>query len=156
MPFMVAAVPYIMAAAAVVGAVAAVQQGRAAKAAGEYNAKMAEQNAIYARQSAEFQMQQADREGRLRLGAIRAAHGASGGVAEEGSVLDVLGDVAGQNEIEKQDIKWRGEVRAAGFAGTASLDRMQGKQAETSGYLKAGQALLGGASSSYTAYSRTG
>ena len=154
MPFMAAAIPYIMAAAAAVGAVAAIQQGRAAKAAGEFNARMSEQNAQFAREQAGLQAQQADREGRLRLGAIRAAHGASGGRAAEGSVIDVLGDVASQNELERQDILYRGAARASGFEGSAALDRAQGKQGQTAGYLQAGQALLGGASQSYTAYKR--
>jgi len=151
---MAAAIPYIMVAAAAVGAVAAVQQGRAAKAAGEYNARVAEQNAQYAREQSALQAQQADREGRLRLGAIRAAHGASGGAAAEGSVIDVLGDVASQNELERQDILYRGAALAGGFQGTANLDRMQGRTGQTTGYLKAGQALLDGASQSYKAYQR--
>lgn len=154
MAFAAAAVPYIMAASAAVAVVSAVQQGKAAKAASDYNARLAEQNAQMEREQTTLAMAQADREGRLRLGAIRAAHGAGGGAAGEGSVLDVLGDVAGQNELEKQDIARRGAARAAGFEGTANLERMSGKQAVTGGYLKAGQALLSGAVGTYDAYAR--
>lgn len=154
MAFMAAAVPYIMAASAAVAVVSAVQQGRAAKAAGDYNAQLAERNAQMERQQAALRAAQSEREGMLRLGAIRAAQGKSGGVANEGSVIDVLGDVAEQNELERQDILYRGAARAGAYEGSANLERMRGSTGQTAGYLKAGEALLGGAAGTYTAYKR--
>lgn len=151
---MAAAIPFIMVASAVVGAVGAIQQGKAAKAAADYNATISAQNAAISRSDAAAQAQQADREAYMRLGSIRAAQGKSGGVANEGSVLDVLGDVAAQNELERQDIIYRGEQRARGFTNTSQLDTFSGKSAETSGYLKAGTELLGGGARAYDSYSR--
>ena len=150
------AIPIIMIASAAISAYGAIQQGKAAKAAAEFNANVARQNAEIAREDARMQAQQADRETYLRLGAIRAAQGKSGGAAGEGSVLDVLGDTAAQSELEKQNILYRGELRARGETNTALLEMAQGKQAQKAGYLKAGSELLGGAASAAGAFQRVG
>jgi hypothetical protein len=151
---MAAAIPFIMVASAVVGAVGAIQQGKAAKAAADFNATINMQNAEIARADAAMQAQQIGRENYLRLGAVRAAQGKSGGAAGEGSVLDVLGDVAAQGELEKQYALYQGEQRARGFQNTATLDTFSGRQAEKAGYLKAGTELLSGGAKAYTAYKR--
>ena len=151
---MAAAVPFLMAAGAVVSAVGAIQQGKAAKAAADYNATVSEQNAQIARNDAAMQAVQIERENALRLGAIRAAQGKSGGVANEGSVLDVLGDVAAQGELERQQAIYQGELRARGFTNTAQLDRYSGRQAQSAGYMRAGAELLSGGSRAYSSYTR--
>jgi hypothetical protein len=150
MAFMAAAIPYIMAATAVIGAVAAIKQGQAAKAAADFNAQVATQNAELARQEAAAAERNQQRETYMRLGAIHAAQGHAGGDAAQGSVLDVLGDVAAQSELERQQVVYQGELKARGFTNTALLDKYSGQTAETTGYLKAGSELLGGASSAYS------
>ncbi len=155
MAFMAAAIPYIMAAGAVISAVGAIRQGQAQKAAADYNAQIAEQNAQIARSQALDAERVQQRETYMRLGAIRAAQGHAGGAAGEGSVLDVLGDVAAQSERERQQVIYEGELRARGFTNTATLDRYSGEQAVTSSYFKAGSELLGGSSSAYGQYQRT-
>lgn len=151
---MAEAIPFIQAAGAIFSAVSAISQGNAAKAAGDYNAQIAEQNAAIARQQAEAQARQQDRENYLRLGAIKAAQGHAGGEAGAGSVLDVLGDVAAQGELEKQDILYRGELAARGYMNTAALDRYSGAQAQSASYLKAGSELLSGGAKAYDSYDR--
>ncbi len=151
---MAAAVPFIIAASAVVSAVGAIQQGKAAEAAANFNATVAQQNAQIVRTQAKADARQSERETYLRLGAIRAAQGKSGGAAGEGSVLDILGDTAAQGELEKQDIIYRGELRARGFTNDATLDIAQGKAAKTAGYLKAGTDLLSGGVNAYGAYTK--
>lgn len=146
---MAMAIPIAMAAAAAISAISAIKQGQAAKAAAKYNAQIAEQNADLARQEAADQAVQQRRENYLRLGAIRAAQGHSGGTGDSGSVLDVLGDAAAQGELERQDIVYRGELKARGFTNTATLEEFSGRNAQTAGYLKAGSALLSGASDVY-------
>lgn len=150
---MSAAIPFIMMASAVVGAISAINQGNAAKSAADYNAQINAQNAQIARNDAAAQAAQQDRLNLLRIGSIHAAQGAAGGAAGSGSVLDVLGDVAAQGELEKQNIIYQGEQRARGYSNTANLDTFSGKAAQTAGYMKAGTELIGGAASSYKAYS---
>lgn len=141
---MAAALPFLQVAGAVISAVGALQQGSASKKASQYNAQIAEQNAAIARQNAADRATQADRETYLRLGAIRAAQGHSGGEAGEGSVLDVLGDVAAQSELERQQIVYQGEMQARGFSNDAELERFSGNTRQTASYWKAGSELLSG------------
>ena len=143
---MAVAVPYLVVASAAVSAYGAIRQGQAAKAASKFNAAVADQNAVIARQEARDLAMQQSRENYLRLGAIRAAQGKSGGAAGEGSVLDVIGDAASQGELQRQYILRSGELKAAGFTNTGMLDRMSGKNAQTAGYMQAGSALLSGGS----------
>lgn len=142
----------MMGAATAVGAAGAIQQGKATKAAAEYNATISAQNAEISRADAATQAQQIDRENYLRLGAIRTAQGKSGGAQGEGSVLDVLGDVAAQGELDKQYALYQGEQRARGFTNTATLDTFRGRQAQKAGYLKAGTELLSGGAKAYGVY----
>lgn len=145
---MAAAMPFVMAAGAAMSAVGAIQQGKAAKAAAEFNATISRQNAQITREQTVQAVRQADREQYLRMGAIRAAQGASGGKAE-GSVLDILADTAAQGELERQDIIYRGALAERGHLNTATLDEFSGKNAERASYLQAGSELLQGAGNAY-------
>jgi len=146
---MAAAIPFIPYIVAGIIAVGAIQQGQAARASGKYNAALANQNAQIAKQEADVLARQQDRENYLRLGAIRAAQGKAGGVAGEGSVLDVIGDVAAQGELERQNIIYRGQLKARGYQATAGIELAEGRNAATAGYMQAGAALLGGADQYY-------
>jgi hypothetical protein len=146
---MAAAIPFIMAASAAVAAVSAVQQGKAAKAASRYNSAIAEQNAQLSREEAAARAKQHDREMFQRLGAIKANQGKNGGAAGEGSVLDVLGDVAAQGELERQYITYAGELKARGFDNSAALDVAAGRNAQRGATLRAGTELLSGAAGAY-------
>src|SRR3954468_14168830 len=112
---MAAAIPFVIAASAAISAIGAICQGQAAKAAADYNATINTQNAQISRQESIDLARQNDRETYLRLGAIRAAQGHAGGDAGQGSVLDIIGDQAAQSELEKQNILYRGELKARGF-----------------------------------------
>ena len=146
---LVSFIPYLSAAAAGVSAYSAIRQGRAAEAAGEYNAEIQQQNAAFAREEADELVRIADRETYLRLGAIRAAQGANGGAANEGSVFDVLADTAAESERERQYIIRSGEMKARGFESTAGLELMEGRSARSASYLRAGSELLSGTSNAY-------
>lgn len=150
---MAAAVPFMMFAGAAVSAVGAIQQGKAAKAAGQFNATINRQNAEITREQTIQQVRQHDREQYLRMGAIKAAQGKSGGTAA-GSVLDILADTAAQGEIQRQDIVYRGALAERGYLNTATLDETSGANAEKASYLAAGSELLQGAGSAYSASQR--
>lgn len=151
---MAVAIPFIMMAGAAVSAVGAIQQGKAAKAAAEFNARVAEQNSQIVHEQTIQEVRQFDREQYMRIGAIRAAQGKSGGVANEGSVLDLLADTAAQGEIQRQDIIYQGALAERGFQNTAVLDRFEGAAAAKSAKLKAGSELLQGAGAAFGAGGR--
>lgn len=146
---MAVAIPFLLAASAAVSAYSAIQQGKAAKAAEDYNSTIANQNAQIAQQQTKVADQQQARENYLRLGAIRAAAGANGN-ANAGSVLDVIGDVAQQGELQRQQIRLGGQLKVRDYTNTAALDSAAGRQAQTSSYFKAGSDLLGGAAGAYS------
>ena len=154
MAFLAAMAPVLQVAGTVFSVISALNQGNASRQAGQYNAQVNQQNAEIARSEAEANARQQDRENYMRLGAIRAAAGKSGGAANEGSALDVLADSAAQGELERQNILYRGELRARGYSNTAALDEFGGENAQSSGYLKAGSELLGGAVRTADAYNR--
>lgn len=147
----VAAIPLIiMAVSTAVSVMGAIQQGKAAKQAADYNATINLQNAQIARSQAEAAAKQHERETYLRLGSIHAGQGHAGGAAGEGSVLDVLGDVAAQRELERQNIFYNAELQARSFQNTATLDTWQGNNAKQASYMKAGTELFKGVSNMYS------
>ena len=139
---------FMTGASAVMQFMGARQQARAVGRAESFNQQVAEQNAAAARQQAEQEAAQLDRENRLRLGSVRAGAGAAG-IAPEGSVLDLVGDLTTQGELARQDALHRGELRARGFAIDAQLSAMAGRSAQRAGRMAAGTALLSGGASVY-------
>lgn len=134
------------------------QETAANVAAARFNANIAlqqvqihKQNAEIARSQARGEAAKVDRLSRIRLGAIRAATGASGGVISEGSSIDILMDVAAQGELERQEALFEGELAvrrealaALGAQQTAGLFGLNEESARRAGGLRAGRELLGG------------
>ncbi|MDP3939805.1 MAG: hypothetical protein Q8R92_16935 [Deltaproteobacteria bacterium] len=128
--------------------ISAISQASSARKASEYNAGIAERDAGIAREQAARDAD-AQKRGTLRaIGAARAAYGASG-ITVEGSPLDVLESSAAAAELDRQNILYKGELRAMGYQETAALDRARGKAATRQGYMQAGSAILMGAGKYY-------
>jgi hypothetical protein len=127
----------------VVSAVGAMQQGKAAQQQAEYNAKVAENNAIMARQQAGAEQSKIARNTRMRIGAQRAAYGASG-FTVQGSPLDVLGETAALGKYDELVANYNGEVRARGLQAQAQQYRLEGQAARQAGRIGAASALIGG------------
>lgn len=121
------------------------QQGAAAKASSRYNAALYERNAQIAQQNAQFQEDRQRRLATQRMGANRAAIGASG-VTMDGSALDILESNAAQEELDALMIRWNGANAAGDLMGNAGLQRAQGANAQMGSYIGAGSALLLGGS----------
>lgn len=139
------AAPYLQAAGTAFSVIGALNQGRAASDAANYNAAVASRNAVVAQQQAAADAERQRRENVLRQGQIRAGYGASG-VTLEGSPLDVLENSAAMGELDRQTILYKGRLRSMGSEETAALDVMQGENAITQSYLRAGSELFTGAS----------
>lgn len=145
---MAMALPIIMAVGTAMSVMSSIQQGKAANASAKYNATINEQNSQLALEQSQRDVAQVDRANYLRKGAIIAAGGASGST-QSGSVLDILGDVGAQGELERQNVAYGGELASRGYKNTAALDRAQGKNALRSSYFKAGGELLMGGAQAY-------
>lgn len=142
---MAQAIPLILTAATTaVAYVGAKRQAAAQEQAADYNAEVAEQNADIAREQAALRAEQIDRENRLRLGATRAAAGASGISSGAGTVIDVVGDLVTQGELQRQEALYEGELRARGFTIDRDLSRSRARGARSAGRISAATALLQG------------
>ncbi len=122
-------------------AVGAIQAGQAQKSASNFNAAVARNNAIAAQQTATENARRQERAGRKRQGELRANVSTF-----SGSALDLIEDSAMEEELQRLSIIHGGDVQAAGFNNTATLETMQGKAAANAGFMKAGSTLLLGAS----------
>jgi hypothetical protein len=138
---MAAAIPILSVAATVVSAIGYLQAGSAQQRASRYNEAQAQQNAQIARTQGVIDEGQKRREIQKIIGFNRAQYGASG-VAQEGTPLDVLADIASEGERDIQTIRYNTAVKASGYESTAQLEGMRGRDAQTAGYLGAGRAIL--------------
>ena len=142
-----AAIPLIVAGTAV-SAGAAVYSGVQQKKAADYNAKMAEQNA----KAIDVQTREAIRRQREQNRAILSAQRASAltsGVAETGSTLLVAMENARNLERNVTDIATQGNAQQYAALNQATLSRMQGSSAMTSGILQGTGTLLSGVGLAY-------
>lgn len=144
-----AAIPAVlMAAGATVSAGAAVYSGVQQKKAADYNAKMSEQNA----KAIDVQTREAIRRQREQNRAILSAQRASAltsGVAETGSTLLVAMENARNLERNVTDIATQGNAQQYAALNQATLSRMQGSAAMTSGLLQGTGTLLSGAGQAF-------
>jgi hypothetical protein len=129
-----------------VSAVGMVQQGQAANAAAKSNAKALEQQAEAENRAAGAREEAQRRQARQFLGGQRAAL-AQAGIGLDGSAYDVARQSGINAELDALNIRYDGQLAAAGLQGRADMTRFEGRQARTAGYIGAGTALLQGAAS---------
>lgn len=135
---------------AIGGAMAAKDAGEAQKAAADYNAKVLEAQAQSEREAAAFEeTQQREKAAKMRA-RQRVAYLASGVDLSEGTPLEVLGQQAGEMEMDALTIRYNGEIKAKQSESQAAIYRMQGAQAKKAGYTNAGSSLLTGVGSMAT------
>lgn len=136
-----AAAPALMTAATLLTGASAISTGNAARKQGEYNAAIATRNAGAARDQANADASAQQRMAYQKMGAARAGYAASG-ITSEGSPLDVLSVSAANAELDKQNILYKGELRAMGYDDTGALDMSRGNAAQKSGYVKGASSFL--------------
>ena len=129
----------------VISAAGAVMQGVQASQAQKFNTALAIREGEIQQDIAGARAEDIRRGARRRAGAIRAAAGEQGFQAAGGSVADILADEAREAEFAAKIAEFGGEL--AGFRGEAEarVRAFQGRAALTSGFIKAGGTILGGA-----------
>lgn len=152
---MAAVIPFITAAATVVSTLGAISSAKAESNAAKYNAAIADQNAKLAKEQAASNAEQQRIDNYRKIGKIKAGYGASG-VTQDGSPMDVLADAYTQGEYDVQAILYEGNVKAAGYTNTASLDRASASNAMKSGYINAASTALLGSKKSYDSFKDAG
>ena len=130
-------------------AVSSIRQGNAAKASADLQAGVLQQQAASERtRSAADERDFRANQSRV-LAARRAAMGASGVSQASGSPLLVAEDFASEAELQALRIRGGGEIRATRAEQQAKLQRFQGQQAQTSGFLRSGSLLVSGGGKSF-------
>lgn len=133
----------LMAVGTLQGAASAARQGEAAKAAADFNAQVARRNAQIATQQAEADAARQKQVAFKKIGEMTAAYGASG-VTLEGSPLDVLEESVRTAEQDRQNILYKGKLRAMGYESDADLYNLSGENALRTGQENATGILLSG------------
>ena len=137
-------------ASAAVTAVSAVQQGQAQQASLDYQAAVERQQAERERQEAAAREADYRRDQSRLLAARRAIMGGSGVEGGTGSPLLVSSDFAGETELQALRIRNGGEVAATRLEQQAGLHRIQGRNARSAGFSRAGSSLLSGAGKAFS------
>jgi hypothetical protein len=139
-------IPYVVAAGGTL------LQGASAKGAAGSQALQLEQQAGQERASSQRAAAEQRRSTRYLQSRVQALAAASGSDATDPSMVDLVGDIAGEGEYGALTAMYEGESAARGEEFAASVARKTGKASETASYLKAGSTLLAGASSWYDKY----
>lgn len=124
----------LMVASTGLSAYGAYASGKAQQAAAEYNADLNRQQAEVAREDAAENAKRREKDQQRALSRMRAQYGAQG-LSEQGVVGDVLGDVAGQFELELADMFTAADRRATAYENSAQLYDYEGGVAATSGLI---------------------
>lgn len=134
----------LMAVGTAVSAYGQIQAGNAAEQAAAYNASIAQQQAAEASQAAKSKAFDLSTQRRTMIGRQVAAFGASGVDVNSGTPLDVMSHTATQYEMDIQNAGIAADQATQSGYEQAQLDLMQGKQAQTAGWINAGASVFGG------------
>lgn len=147
---MAAALPAVFAGAqigsSVVGAMGQMAAGDAARRAGYVNSMAQQQEARQALQAGATNAAQIQQDNERRIGAIRAAQGASGITTDTGSSLDLMSDMASQAEMRRQLTLYRGRAQYASRMAQAADTLTAGKDQQTASRIGAVGSILSGIS----------
>jgi hypothetical protein len=124
--------------------VGGIQAGQQAEKVGEYNAKVSENNALADQQRAQYEAGLIRDDKKRILGTQLAAQAANGLSVSSGSPVAVLGDTAGNAEMDVLARLYGGESSAVANQNSAALSRAEGKAQKSASIIGAGTTLLTG------------
>ncbi len=136
----------LMIASSAFSAIGSIAQGNAANAAAQANANAMNQQAEAESRAAGAREEQQRRANRQFLGGQRAAL-AQAGIGVDGSAYDIARQSSINAEMDALNIRYEGNLRAKGLRDQATMQRFEGRQARSAGFLGAGAAILQGAAS---------
>ena len=140
---MVAVTTVLSIAGAVKGAVGAIRQGQAAKQEGDFRARELREQNIIEQQRLARELTETEREQRLRRGATIARTGGAG-IQPLGSVESLLADVATDDLLELETLRFNTALGVRGREQGAQFAEVGGERARTSSFFTAGGNLASG------------
>lgn len=129
----------------IIGGMSANQQAKA-------QARQVEEQARQERAAALREAGRKRKEGEYIQSQQLAAAAAGGGGVNDPTVLNIMGDTAGETEIQAKELQYAGDVRATDLMNTASMIRYGGKQEKMGGLVKGLSSLAAGGASIYNKY----
>jgi hypothetical protein len=147
MAFMAAALPYIAAAGATIAAYSSVQQGKAANRAAQFEAGQMEHNAKEARAASQRDAMEQRRRAEVAQSRALAVAAASGAGALDPTVIDLIGDIEAEGDLNARTALYAGEERGKGMEAQAGARRYEGAQARKAANMKSASTILSSASS---------
>ena len=96
--------------------------------------------------------QEKRREGEYVMSQQQAQAAAGGGAVNDPTVLDLIGDAAGETEIQAKELEAQGSAEATDIRNQAALTRWGGKQDQLSGFVKAGSSIASAGAGLYSKY----
>lgn len=126
--------------------------GDSAKKAAKFEAAQLERQANERKAVSQRQAMEYDRQGRLQMSRALAVAAASGGGASDPTVMDVMGDIAGETNYLKMTALYEGEEQAKTLGMAAGLRRQEGDLAKEAGKIGAASSILSGATSMYSRF----
>lgn len=130
----------------------ALQQGKDAEAKAKYEAKVQEQQADEAQAASQREASEKYRQGQYMLSQQRAAIAGSGGSVNDPSVIDMMGETAGETALSAETSIYKGEQQARGYNDAAKVSRYEGKAARRASYYNAAGALFSGVTSMFSRF----
>lgn len=139
-------------ASSAVSAGGTILQGKAGVAAAQSEANMlnaqgADQQAV-ATQNAAAKAKEAS----LLMSNAQAVSANSGGSATDGSVLDIIGGIAAEGNVQSRELTRQGEMAAQNARYQGKLGMKAARQNQKLGYLTAGGQMLSGMSDAFSKY----
>jgi hypothetical protein len=135
----------IMAVSALAQAGGGLIAGQQEASAYKFNAAQERSAADIARANSQAEARQIETDNERRAGEAGAAIGASGVVANTGTPLQAMSDLATQGALQKQFALYRGSVEALGHENQAQADMTAASGALKASWIKAGTTLLSAA-----------
>lgn len=133
-------------------ALGTIRAGKDADAKAQYEAKVQEQQSDEAKAASQRDAAAQYRQGQQLLSQQRAAIAGSGGSIADPSVIDLMGDTAGEARLAADTEIYKGEQQARGYNDAAVNSRISGKNAKTAAYIGAAGSLFSGVSSMYSRF----
>lgn len=136
----------VSAAASVAGAASAMQQGRQQQDMSNIQAEIFSRQAKREREIGELNARRTREQGESLAATQRAILAGSGGEGSTGSALLIQEDLAEETEFNARLAENNAEAAAQSKMSEAVLARLEGRNARTASFYRAGTALLSGAS----------
>ncbi|EBB1213326.1 hypothetical protein R7736_002131 [Salmonella enterica] len=138
--------------ASVLSAGGAVYSGQQQKKMANYQAAQAEADAEAAQSAARVEADRIRKAGRAQAAQANAALAASGVDTGEGTALRIQSGIVGDAEQDAYQTILNGTNQSARLNAQASADRISGRNAATSGYIRAGSSLLSAGGKAYSGW----